>query len=601
MRRTALVFCFVFATAVALAGSSERRGSPESQPMQIDNGRIGSPVIARPGQPQDPPHAAAITWIAVDTMANAFGPASRGVKPMAYDSATNIVALIHRGGGSYAQSSGELWYNVSRDAGGSWRRVGGLNSGAELFSRYPSCAISNPTNSNDTSDVFFIYAAPLLLAGGSNFGRVMWGTDFPLGSGGAVAFQSTDPDGSFWSNAHIWGANGRPEINWVVYRRGTIVYDDLYHWQTTDFLTYQEGVPATWATTSFNSAFGLDIGGQERNGVHYFGKWGQWAGDPNVVDNPGYSTSTDAGVSWSAWTRPQPDWRSIPGLGGYDFWTYGGPGAYSMDMVVDANGRVHFFGVTLDTLTAERQLVEIYETGSGWSSNWITTDLKESTRLNYPGVAGDLNQMGNHLNAAINVSGTVMSLVWLDGAVQGDTLPDIWFSYRGISDASWSTPENLTETPGFPELLLQAAPTLKSNGSNSYTMFIGRSYESGLATYPPESGNPTVFYAGTHTFTANPTGVGESSVQPQKFALSQNYPNPFNPSTTIDYVVAREGFVTIKVYDALGREVATLLNEERQRGRYQINFDAAKLASGIYMYKISGDGFSQTKKMVLMK
>ena len=88
---------------------------------------------------------------------------------------------------------------------------------------------------------------------------------------------------------------------------------------------------------------------------------------------------------------------------------------------------------------------------------------------------------------------------------------------------------------------------------------------------------------------------------PQRFGLSQNYPNPFNPSTRIDYRVAKEGLVTIKVFDILGREVATLLNEERQPGRYQIHFDGTKLASGIYVYKMSSNGFSETRKMMLMK
>jgi hypothetical protein len=520
---------------------------------------------------------------------------------MAYDSATNTVALIHRGAAPYAQGSGELWYNISRNAGVSWRRVGGLNSGAELLSRYPSCAIANPTSSSDTGVVYFVYAAPQLLAGGAAFGRAMWGVDYPIGGGAGAAWQSIDADPSFWSNIHVWGATGDDAINWVVYRRGTVTYNDLYRWRTLDFISFPGEVPPTWAATSFNAgAFGLDIGGHERNGIHYFGKWGQWTGDPNIVDNPGYSTSTDAGVTWSAWTRPQPDWRSIPGLGGYDFWTYGGAGAYSFDMVVDANNRVHFFGVTLDTLTTQRQIVEIFETGTGWSSKWITTDLKETANLTYPGATA-LNQMGNHLNASMNASGTVMTLAWLDGSNQDTALTDIWFAYRRISDPSWSTPVNLTETPGFAELLLHVAPTLKSNGSNNYTMFIGRSYESGVTTYPPVAENLTVFYAGTHSFTATPTGVSEEGTSPKSFALSQNYPNPFNPSTTIRYSVAQAGRVSLKVFNTLGQQVATLVDENVSPGEYKATFDASRISSGVYFYKMTAGSFTETKKLMLVK
>lgn len=95
----------------------------------------------------------------------------------------------------------------------------------------------------------------------------------------------------------------------------------------------------------------------------------------------------------------------------------------------------------------------------------------------------------------------------------------------------------------------------------------------------------------------------------QSFILDQNYPNPFNPSTTIrftiPFVIASETkqsqFVTLKVYDVLGNEVATLSNEEKPAGRYEVNFDASGLSSGIYFYKLQAGNFVETKKLVLMK
>jgi Secretion system C-terminal sorting domain len=88
---------------------------------------------------------------------------------------------------------------------------------------------------------------------------------------------------------------------------------------------------------------------------------------------------------------------------------------------------------------------------------------------------------------------------------------------------------------------------------------------------------------------------------PTKFILNQNYPNPFNPTTTIRYSIPQSGFVILKVFNLLGQEVATLVNQEQKSGEYNVDFDASNLASGIYMYKIQSGNFNLTKKMILLK
>jgi photosystem II stability/assembly factor-like uncharacterized protein len=85
------------------------------------------------------------------------------------------------------------------------------------------------------------------------------------------------------------------------------------------------------------------------------------------------------------------------------------------------------------------------------------------------------------------------------------------------------------------------------------------------------------------------------------FSLSQNYPNPFNPSTHISFVVGHSSLVSLKVYDALGKEVATVVNEQKSPGTYNINFNASGLSSGIYYYRLTSGNFSETKKMILLK
>ena len=85
------------------------------------------------------------------------------------------------------------------------------------------------------------------------------------------------------------------------------------------------------------------------------------------------------------------------------------------------------------------------------------------------------------------------------------------------------------------------------------------------------------------------------------YSLEQNYPNPFNPTTKINYSLKDKGKVELKVYDLLGNIIATLVNEEKSAGNYEVDFDASKLSSGVYLYTINSGSFVQTKKMILMK
>ena len=88
---------------------------------------------------------------------------------------------------------------------------------------------------------------------------------------------------------------------------------------------------------------------------------------------------------------------------------------------------------------------------------------------------------------------------------------------------------------------------------------------------------------------------------PTEYNLNQNFPNPFNPTTTISYSIPKEGLVTIKIYNAIGEEVVTVVNEIKQVGNYEIQFNAAALPSGIYFYRIQAGSFVETKKMILLK
>jgi hypothetical protein len=92
-----------------------------------------------------------------------------------------------------------------------------------------------------------------------------------------------------------------------------------------------------------------------------------------------------------------------------------------------------------------------------------------------------------------------------------------------------------------------------------------------------------------------------SSIVPDKFTLEQNYPNPFNPSTVIRYSLIENGFTNIKIYNSIGKEVETLVNQKQSAGTYEVTFDGTGLSSGIYFYTLRANGISETKRMTLLK
>lgn len=97
------------------------------------------------------------------------------------------------------------------------------------------------------------------------------------------------------------------------------------------------------------------------------------------------------------------------------------------------------------------------------------------------------------------------------------------------------------------------------------------------------------------------TAVAENREIPVRLELHQNYPNPFNPTTTISFTLSRSAFVTLRVFDIAGREVATLKQEELNAGLHRATFEARNLAGGVYFYRLTAGESSQTRRMLLLK
>jgi Secretion system C-terminal sorting domain len=130
------------------------------------------------------------------------------------------------------------------------------------------------------------------------------------------------------------------------------------------------------------------------------------------------------------------------------------------------------------------------------------------------------------------------------------------------------------------------------NGRAKYRI---RSYDDG-GHFSPYSNEITIRFG---TSAEKIVVLGSSSVE--QYSLGHNFPNPFNPSTKISYSIKEEGLVTLKVYDILGKEITTLVNENKPAGIYEVEFNASHLPSGMYIYKIQASSFSDVKKMLLTK
>jgi hypothetical protein len=97
------------------------------------------------------------------------------------------------------------------------------------------------------------------------------------------------------------------------------------------------------------------------------------------------------------------------------------------------------------------------------------------------------------------------------------------------------------------------------------------------------------------------TAVTNQSQAPEGFRLLQNYPNPCNPATNLEFRISTPEFVSLKVYDILGREVSTLVHEVKMPGTYTAKFDASGLASGVYLYRLEAGTFAETRKLILLR
>jgi len=353
----------------------------------------------------------------------------------------------------------------------------------------------------------------------------------------------------------------------------------------------------------------------ETHGLNYSngGKVGlAWIGGLGQDGNAYYTESTDDGLTWSTpvtvWTAvPDP---AVPGdiygpIRGVDVNFYG-----EEPVVVFVSGWQTTSGSYYPG--RESEVIMWSPTINGGVAKTIADTNNVPFYANY-GVADVCWNMARPVIGRSEVGDYVFVAFqattgeYWPGASSADSTAYFRGMFMMSTDGgeNWSDPEQFTPdaTPSLDFRFASIAPVSPYDGVDKITVQLSMqgdpmpaSTANGWGIMPP---SVTAEY---YHFTADIllTGVDDNIIA-NNFTLEQNYPNPFNPSTTINYTLAERSAVTLKVYDVIGNEVATLVNSTEEAGKYNVKFDASRLSSGLYIYTINTGNFTSSRKMMLLK
>ncbi len=494
------------------------------------------------------------------------------------DATGSKIHVVYMGAPDSAAPTGptrRVYYSYSSNGGVSWNRFG-TTDGLEVPTRragFPSLDMLQGTTqgtivanhnvvSTDLQSIVFVDSPP----GTGAFAEltpppILGGADEPIWPDVAGA-----ADGSIVMSASKSGANTG------------------HYTRTTDFTTW-----AAWGTTVPAASAGLVA---KANGT----------GRVAIILNPSFAAvddglyyleSTNNGASWpSQGTRFMIDGRVV------------GPDTFyhtlGSDCVYNGNNLLVAFGELNGGANAPTDSAQI----SFWSQ--ATGIVVAASKVNTPNVTPFENRATFNTTTldmpSIGMSGNTIVIAYHammnnDTSANGYNCSDIFLVYSTNGGVSWSNPRRITNTRGIDERFVSVSPYNEPGMVNL------------VWQEDPEAGGFIIGDPGTiarrtrQVFlkTSIITDVRQGNALPSDFKLEQNYPNPFNPATTIRYSVPVGTDVTLKVYNTLGQEVATLVNDYRTAGTYDAEFYAPALASGVYYYTLRAGSFTATKKMLLTK
>ena len=317
-----------------------------------------------------------------------------------------------------------------------------------------------------------------------------------------------------------------------------------------------------------------------------------WYGGGNIIQTGmciGYATSVDC-INWNRHSDPvieppfSPAWDQdgvLPGGvikedGIFKMWFNGGVGPYGYP-----------------------QSSSLWSIGYATSSDGIHWDLLPDLVLSHGNIGTDFDELAADASVIRTDAGYDM---WYGGhskTAVSNHIPQAKIGYASSSDGI-----NWTKYHKNPVLSpTEVSPQWTTGYYSPSVYFDGERFHMWFSGWTEGGGMISIGYATSVLDTSNYTGIEENLLKqvPREYNLFQNYPNPFNPSTKIGFRIPDFEFVSLKIYDILGREVSTLVNEEKPAGSYEVEFNAANLSSGAYFYKIRAGSFVQTKKMILLR
>lgn len=325
----------------------------------------------------------------------------------------------------------------------------------------------------------------------------------------------------------------------VVWRDDRDGNDEIYYKRSTDSGVSWDVDTRLTNNTSFSEYSSVTVSGSVLHVV--------WADFRDGNDEIYYKRSTDAGISWGADTR------------------------LTNNSAISTRPSVSVSGTVVHVVWREDRdgNEEIYykrstDAGASWGTD---TRLTNNSSLSW--------------NPTVTVSGTVVHVVWYDFR---DGNGEIYYKRSTDGGVSWGADTRLTNNTAE-----SWSPSVSVSGSVVHVVW-----------QDDRDGNWEIHYKNDPT--GNPIGIiNINSEIPEQFYLSQNYPNPFNPVTNIKFAIPKTGFVKLTIFELMGREIETLVNEYLDAGTYNADWNASGYSSGVYFYKIQAGEFIETRKMILVK
>jgi len=281
---------------------------------------------------------------------------------------------------------------------------------------------------------------------------------------------------------------------------------------------------------------------------------------------PQASKTTDGGATWNALTFPSAyDGNSIWSIGFKDETTF---------WLGDINGNIY------------------YTTDGG--ANWLSSKKVTSNTIFSIAVVDDdmwLSGTGGTIIKGHANPATPVELVSFSSTVFDNQVNLAWKTATEVNNSGFDIERNIDAANWMKIGFVKGQGS--TTESSSYT-FVDSPNKNGKISYRLKQ----VDFDGSYTYS---DAIEVDLSIPVEFSLAQNYPNPFNPVTTLNYSIATRSKVELKIYTILGKQVMNLVNQTQEAGNYKVEFDASKLASGIYFYELTAGQFSAKKKMVLLK